>query len=116
MPLAIEYGMTPKQFWEDEIELFYVYQKAYINRVHKQAHITGLYINMALNTTFANMFKKKDAQALEYPKDDVFNPFNENNKHDKEKSYISSIDTTKNNNGIYQIKKLIEERRKISNV
>lgn len=103
--------MTIEQFWYDDIELFYVYQKAYINRIHTQAHINGLYINLALSVTFGNMFKKNGSQAFEYPKKDVFNPFNENVSANNQ-SYIASIDTTKNNNKIYQIKKLIEERRK----
>lgn len=114
LPLALEYGMTPHQFWDEDSDLLFAYQEAYINRTHKQSHITGLYVNLALMTTFSNMLKNKNAKQKEYPKEDVFNPFNAKNTPNKT-SVISKIDTSKNNNGIYKIKKLIEERRKIKN-
>lgn len=106
--------MTPQQFWDEDSDLLYAYQESYINRTHKQAHITGLYVNLALMTTFSNMFKNRNTEGKQYPVEDVFNPFN-TNKTKKSNTFISNIDTTKNNNGIYKIKKLIEERRKIKN-
>lgn len=114
LPLAIEYGMSIDEFWNGDIELFYAYQKAYINKLHKQSHIQGLYISLALNITYSNMFKKNSQQSTEYPKYDVYNPFLQNiNKNNN--SYISKIDTSTNNNELYQIKKRIKERGKINN-
>lgn len=112
LPLAIEYGMPIDEFWNGDIELFYAYQKAYINRLHRQSHIQGLYMNLALNVTYSNMFKKNNQKETEYPKFDVYNPFLQNINNN---SYISKIDTSTSNNELYQIKKRIKERGKINN-
>ena len=109
LPLALQYGMTPQQFWEDDPDLIYAYQKEYINDLHKKAHANSLYNYLALSTSLANAFKDKNAKTIEFPKEDVFNPFTHANKQ-KEKSFISSIDTTENNNQLYQIKKILTER------
>lgn len=113
--MAIEYGMTPHQYWDEEVELFYVYQKAYINRIHNTAHINGLYINLALETCFYNLFRdtKKNNKAKEYPINAVFNPFInvKNNGNNNGKNFIDSFDTSKNNNQIYKIKSILKERR-----
>lgn len=68
---AIEYGMTPKQFWEEDIELFYCYRNAYIKRTHYQYHTLGLYNVVALGTVLGNMFKKQGTKNIEYPKDNL---------------------------------------------
>lgn len=68
---AIEYGMTPKQFWEEDIELFYCYRNAYIKRTHYQYHTLGLYNVVALGTVLGNMFKKQETKNIEYPKDNL---------------------------------------------
>lgn len=68
---AIEYGMTPKQFWEEDIELFFCYRNAYMKRVHTQCHIQGLYNFMAYSITVANMFKKNKSEKIDYPKESL---------------------------------------------
>ena len=68
---AIEYGMTPNQFWEEDIELFFCYRNAYIKRLHNQCHIQGLYNFMAYSITIANMFKKNKSDKIDYPKKDL---------------------------------------------
>ena len=114
LPLALEYGMTTDEFWNGNPDLLYAYQKAYINRVHKQSHIQGLYINLAMNVSLSNAFRSKGQEAVEYPKEDVFNPFNNNiNNNNK---YINKIDTRNNNNELYNLKqRILEERRKNNN-
>lgn len=111
LPLALEYGMSPHQFWEEDIDLFYAYQKAYVNRVHNQAHLIGLYNELAFSVTMANAFRNKNSDVVPYPKEDVYNPLKTKAK-DKEKTFIESLDTTENNNQLYNIKKILEERRK----
>lgn len=112
LPLAIEYGMPLDEFWNGEYDLFFAYQKAYINKVHRQCHIQGLYNQMALMSVMGNMFKKKDAKPIEYPKEDVFNPFKSSNiESNNNQTLLSSIDTTKSNRELYQIKKMLKERR-----
>lgn len=113
LPLALEYGMTPQQFWEEDEDLFYVYQQAYINQKHNEAHLIGLYVELAVEIGINNLFAKK-SEKQNYPYEDVYNPLKAN-KEKTEKSLLSTIDTSKNNNGIYSIKKMIEERRKVNN-
>lgn len=104
--------MTEHQFWYGECCLLQIYEKAYINRIHNEAYVQGAYFNLALSVAMSNAFRKQGTKAVEYPNEDVFNPFKAN-KESKPKSYISSIDTSKSNKGLYQIKKMIEERRKL---
>lgn len=113
MPLAIECGMSLKEFWEEDCDLLFAYQKAYINKIHKQSHIQGMYNNLAFATIISNMFKDKNKDAMQYPQYDVFNPFSnaEQQIKEKNKKLLNSIDVSKNNNGIYQIKKMLRERR-----
>ena len=112
LPLAIEYGMSLDDFWNGDFDLLFAYEKAYINKLHKQAHLQGLYINLALSVSLSNMFKKNSQRPVEYPKEDIFNPFKTTIKNNN--STISKIDTSKNNNELYQLKKKIEERRKLN--
>lgn len=114
LPLALQYGMNEEQFWDGRCDLIYVYEKAYINRIHTEAYLQGAYVEIALSTTMANMFRKKGAKPIAYPSEAILNPFNKKNV-EKSNSYLKSIDTTKNNNGLYQIKAKIEERRKKEN-
>lgn len=114
LPLAIEYGMSIYEFWNEDIDLFYAYQKAYINKMHKQAYIQGAYVNLAFSICLSNAFKPKNSKEIPYPKEDVFNPFKQE-KTTSKNSVLANIDTTENNKELYQIKKKIEERRKLNN-
>lgn len=110
LPLALEYGMTPHDFWNEDCDLLYAYQKAYINKLHTNAHIQGLYNELSVRIAIANSFKKPEDKIVEYPKEQVFNPFNE--KKEKEKTFVEQIDTTQNNNNLYNLKHMLSERRK----
>lgn len=110
LPLALEYGMTPHEFWNEDCDLFYAYQKAYINKLHANAYVQGLYNELAHAIALANSFKKKEDKLIEYPKEQVFNPFNQ--QQEKEKTFIQQIDTSQNNNGLYNLKQMLSERRK----
>lgn len=70
--------MTPEQFWNDNGELFYAYEKAYINNLHTKSHVEGLYFDMAFEIALAKVFAKKGSN-IEYPKEAVFNPYSEEN-------------------------------------
>lgn len=61
-------------FWHDDKRLFEVYQKAYYRRIYEEAWLNGLYVNIAVQNTAGNMFAKKGAKPLEYPKE-PFDPF-----------------------------------------
>lgn len=78
MPKAIQYGMTPNQFWDDDGTLFYAYEKAYITKIHTESHIQGMYNYLALETIFSNAFAKKGSKKIEYPDKAIFSPYDEN--------------------------------------
>lgn len=76
--------MTPEQFWNDDGTLFYVYEKAYITKLHTESHIQGMYNYLALETIFSNAFAKKGTKKVEYPKEAIFSPYNEKYLKSKE--------------------------------
>ena len=116
LPLAIEYGMSIDEFWNGDIDLFQAYQKAYINRLHKQSHIQGLYTKLALELAMSNAFKGKNDKYVNFPNEDIYNPFNQSiNVVNKEDKFINNIDVSKNNNELYQLKAKLKERRKQKN-
>ena len=96
---AIEYGMTPKQFWEEEIELFFCYRNAYQRKLHNQCHIQGLYNFMAYSISIANMFKKNSSEKIEYPKSNLLTTSLEEhiNKINEKKVILKSNQVTKKN-------------------
>lgn len=96
---AIEYGMTPNQFWEEDIELFFCYRNAYIKRLHNQCHIQGLYNYVAYSTVIANMFKKDNSDKINYPKKDLLSTNLEEHiaKLNDEKVILKSHQVTKQN-------------------
>lgn len=113
LPLAIEYGMSVDDFWNGDIDLFYAYEKAYINKLHKQAHIQSLYGKLAFELAMSNAFKKKEDKYIDYPNKDIYNPFNDNtNINGNNDKTINKIDVSKNNNELYQLKAKLKERRK----
>lgn len=92
--------MTPKEFWENDIDTFYAYEKAYITKLHNESHIQGLYTNLALETALSNAFAKNSSKKVEYPKEPVFSPYNE--KYLKQKE-IQSMDG-KQRDGVHRKK------------
>lgn len=111
LPLSLEYGMTPHQFWDEDIDLFYAYEKAYIDRIHRMSFLQGRYIFDAITIATNNVFKGKNEKASEYHSEDVYNPF-KTEIGKKESKYINSIDTKKSNNGLNNIKAMIRERNR----
>lgn len=107
--------MTPKQFWDEDEDLIFIYQKAYVNNLHSNAYVIGAYVDLAFSTTYYNYFgrKNKNEKVQTYPKEEVFNPFLQKQQaQEKPKTYLSSVDLSKNNNAIFGLKKMAEERRK----
>ena len=109
---AIEFGMSVSEFWYGNINMFSIYSKAYINRLHKQAFVNGIYNDEALRTELNNMFidTSKGQKQIFYPKEDIYNPFskkpdiNKNNSLKKENNYEER--------NIFHIKRLINSKRK----
>jgi hypothetical protein len=87
LPLAIEYGMSPEQFWLEDMSLFNVYQKAYYRKIHNQAFVQAQYFNYALSVQLSNMWLKKGQKPLQFL-DKPFDPFEKQiKKDDLQKDY-----------------------------
>ena len=85
---AIKYGMSRNEFWYIcEWKEYFIYEEAYIEKIHEQSHIQGFYSFIALNTALGNAFKKKEDKALEYPSENMLSKQKQNieNKVKKEK-------------------------------
>ena len=68
LPIALECGLTPIEFWEDDTEEVDLRIKAYYHRIHREAHIHGAYIERALLSVLVPMFSKKiKAKDVAYP-------------------------------------------------
>lgn len=71
LPSAIEYGMSIKDFWEKDPELFWAYRFSYINKIKRESEISnynawlqGLYFFEGVSIALANSFGKGN---LKYP-------------------------------------------------
>lgn len=71
LPLALLYGMTPEQFWDDDPSLFAAYRKKAElrgERVNREAHLMGAYTYLAINACapILRAFSKAK-KAIDYP-------------------------------------------------
>lgn len=58
--------MTIEQFWHNDPKLLEVYQKAYYNRLHEEAHLYGQYNFYAVSIAISNAFRKKGTKEQKY--------------------------------------------------
>lgn len=105
--------MTVDQFWNDDEDLLYIYQKAYLTKIHEEAYLNGAYFDIALTTNLYNFFGRKNNsdKPKTYPPKPIYNPFLAEEKKQKN---INGFDCTKNNNAIFGLKAQAKERRKIN--
>ena len=89
LPSAIEYGMSVKEFWEDDPELFWAYRFSYINKLKREteqnnynAWLQGLYFFEGVSIAIANSFGKAN---LKYPE----MPYGMEDKKETEKPKIT---------------------------
>lgn len=85
LPMAITYGMSVKEFWEEDPDLFWAYRFSYIEKIKFEnedkngtAWLQGAYIYEAVSIALANAFSK---QKLSYSK----LPYGVKVEEDKEK-------------------------------
>lgn len=91
--MAITYGMSVKEFWEDDPDLFWAYRFSYYNKVKEdqrnlnfQAWLQGAYFHEAVSVALANSFgKNKKASYTSKPynltKEDEEREFKEKQKN-----------------------------------
>ncbi len=70
--MAITYGMSVKEFWEDDPDLFWAYRFSYFNKLKQEqeifnnnAWLQGAYFHEAISVALCNVFSK---QKVEYSK------------------------------------------------
>ena len=71
LPIALECGMTPTQFWEDEPRLVHSYLRKHelvLEEQNYQSWLIGLYVYDAMSVVMANSFGKgKKLNYMEKP-------------------------------------------------
>ncbi len=72
--MAITYGMSVKEFWEEDPDLFWAYRFSYIEGLKMQreqenakAWLQGAYIYEAVSVALSNAFSKKHINYSEQP-------------------------------------------------
>lgn len=95
--------MTVEQFWHSDPMLLKAYEKAYLRRLHIEAHAQGFYGFVAVSTALQNAFPKKGAKAQEYPQKPI-DPFKEkatkktlHKARERAKAQISWLNSMSNN-------------------
>ncbi len=118
--MAITYGMSVKEFWEDNPDLFWAYRFSYYTKLKNEqemfnnnAWLQGAYFHEAISVALCNAFSK---QKVEYSK----HPYNFNQKEEtkeqqsnalveKLKGRVSQVQTILNDNKKQQV--IVGEKR-----
>lgn len=101
LPLALQYGMTPSDFWNGEPELlesYHIFYKIKLKAIDMEEWKMGLYVFTGVQTALANAFGKKGSPPRKYPSE----------------SFLSQADTKINKQKLLEanIKKMIEKSNK----
>ena len=98
--MAITYGMSVKEFWEDSPDLFWAYRFSYFNRIkteqeifNQNAWLQGAYNYEAFSVVLGNAFSE---QKLNYPKQPYGFENNEKTVSDINKQQNALISQIKN--------------------
>lgn len=72
--MAITYGMSVKEFWEDDPDLFWAYRFSYFERVRAEqemfnnnAWLQGAYFHEAVSVSLWNAFSKSKVKYSNHP-------------------------------------------------
>lgn len=72
--MAITYGMSVKEFWEDDPDLFWAYRFSYFNKLkfereifNNNAWLQGAYFHEAITVALCNAFGKQKVKYSEKP-------------------------------------------------
>ena len=72
---ALKYGMSKEDFWNGgDWKDYFIYEEAYLERLHEQNHIQGYYNFIAFSVVMSNAFmdKKKVHKPQEYPINNIY--------------------------------------------
>lgn len=74
LPMAITYGMSVKEFWEDDPNLFWAYRFSYFTKLRAEqeifnnnAWLQGAYFHEAVTVALCNAFSKQKVKYSEKP-------------------------------------------------
>lgn len=93
------FGMSSKEFWEDDPQLYWSYRTFYLKKMQQEAEtinykswLNGSYSNLAVSIALNNAFSKKK---VEYPKE----PYTSKKQKNKQKTKLEKkLQETKDNN------------------
>lgn len=99
--MAITYGMSVKEFWEDDPNLFWAYRFSYYERLrinqdifNNNAWLQGMYFNEAVSVALYNAFSKSKVEYSKQPYGFNENkPITEEKKQEMVQSYAIDIKT-----------------------
>ena len=114
--MAITYGMSLKEFWEDDPNLFWAYRYSYIDRMkfnsdmlNEEAWLQGAYVYEAVSIALNNGFIKRK---LEYSKHPYGYENKLNEKKQKELLEIEVADIKMRINEINSLRVALSKRDK----
>lgn len=76
--------MTVEQFYNNDINVFYAYEKAYITRIHQEAYIHSLYQYDAFAVALSNALRGKNDKVIEFHKEPVYSPYSKKNMESRQ--------------------------------
>jgi L-arabinose isomerase len=73
LPIALQVGMTEKQYWNDDPEKLSIYHKSYMQRIHQEAHIYGYYVFQGMSIALNNFIQALNGKTFT-PKNYISKP------------------------------------------
>lgn len=97
--MAVLYGMTIKEFWEEDPNLFWIYRYSYLEKIdleqkiyNHNAWLQGAYFYEAVSVALCNAFSKSKAK---YPKEPYYYETSELTEEEKQKQIKMQVEEVK---------------------
>lgn len=118
--MAITYGMSVKEFWEDNPDLFWAYRFSYYTKLKNEqeifnnnAWLQGAYFHEAISVALCNAFSKQKVEYSNKPyelnKKEETKEQQSNALVEKLKGRVTQVQTILNNNKKQQV--IVGEKR-----
>lgn len=108
--MAITYGMSVKEFWEENPDLFWAYRFSYFNKLKNEqemfnnnAWLQGAYFHEAVSVALCNAFGKRK---VEYSKE----PYNINKNNTENKTKASDALVAKLKGRVSQVQSIFKDK------
>ena len=110
--MAITYGMSVKEFWEDNPDLFWAYRFSYYTKLkteqeifNNNAWLQGAYFHEAVSVALCNAFGKQKVKYSE-------KPYNFDNTKEQTKEQQSNVLVEKLKGRISQVQTILKDNKK----